>query len=424
MGNNRIQLHRHKLGELIDVTRGMSLPGSNYATYGELIRLTLGNFDYSGNGFKENTSKDNIYYSGAVPDEYIMKEGDIITPLTEQTPGLLGTTARIPVSGKYIQSQDVALITCKPGKIDPLFCYYLVSSSIVKQQLAAGSQQTKIRHTSPDKIKECVVYIPEDLAVQHKIGDFLTAIDDKISLNRKANAELEALAKQIYDYWFVQFDFPDANGRPYKSSGGKMVYDKELKRMIPEDWKKATLLDIANYTNGLACQNHRPKEGEQHLPVIKIKEMRDGFTPETEEVSVNIPESVKVYNGDILFSWSASLEVIQWAFGEGGLNQHIFKVTGKEGFPKNFYYFQILNYVEVFRKIAEARKTTMGHITQDHLKQSRIAIPSEKSILERFDDYLKPVMDNQVKLIEEISSLKGTRDFLLPLLLNEQVSIA
>ncbi len=353
-----------------------------------------------------------------------MKEGDIITPLTEQTPGLLGTTARIPVSGKYIQSQDVALITCKPGKIDPLFCYYLVSSSIVKQQLAAGSQQTKIRHTSPDKIKECVVYIPEDLAVQHKIGDFLTAIDDKISLNRKANAELEALAKQIYDYWFVQFDFPDANGRPYKSSGGKMVFDKELKRMIPEGWKKATLLDIANYTNGLACQNHRPKEGEQHLPVINIKEIRDGFTPETEEVSVSIPESVKVYNGDILFSWSASLEVIQWAFGEGGLNQHIFKVTGKEGFPKGFYYFQILNYVEVFRKIAEARKTTMGHITQDHLKQSRIAIPSEKSILERFDDYLKPVMDNQVKLIEEISSLKDTRDFLLPLLLNGQVSIA
>jgi type I restriction enzyme S subunit len=152
--------------------------------------------------------------------------------------------------------------------------------------------------------------------------------------------------------------------------------------------------------------------------------MRDGFTPETEEVSVSIPESVKVYNGDILFSWSASLEVIQWAFGEGGLNQHIFKVTGKEGFPKGFYYFQILNYVEVFRKIAEARKTTMGHITQDHLKQSRIAIPSEKSILERFDDYLKPVMDNQVKLIEEISSLKDTRDFLLPLLLNGQVSIA
>lgn len=424
MANQRIPLTRHTLGELLDVTRGMSLPGSNYATSGELIRLTLGNFDYSGNGFKENTSKENIYYSGKVPDEYIMKAGDIITPLTEQTPGLLGTTARIPVSGKYIQSQDIALITCKPGKLDPLYCYYLVSSSIVKQQLAAGSQQTKIRHTSPDKIKACVVYIPEDLTIQHSIGEFLTVIDDKIALNRKANAELEALAKQIYDYWFVQFDFPDANGRPYKSSGGKMVYNKDLKRNVPEGWKKASLLDIANYTNGLACQNHRPKAGEPQLPVIKIKEMRDGYTPETEVVSANIPESVRVNNGDILFSWSASLEVMQWAYGTGGLNQHIFKVTGKDGFPKGFYYFQILNYVDVFRKIAEARKTTMGHITQDHLKQSMIAIPSNKSILNKFETLLTPLMDQQVKLTEEISSLKKTRDFLLPLLMNGQVSIA
>lgn len=232
------------------------------------------------------------------------------------------------------------------------------------------------------------------------------------------------LRMEIYDYWFVQFDFPDENGRPYKSSGGKMAFDKELKRIVPEGWTKASLLDIANYTNGLACQNHRPKGGEGHLPVIKIKEMRDGFTSECELVSKNIPDSVHVHNGDILFSWSASLEVMLWAFGEGGLNQHIFKVTGKDGFPKSFYYFQILNYVEVFRKIAEARKTTMGHITQDHLKQSKIVVPVDKSILKRFDDYVKPLMDQQVKLNEEVSSLKHTRDFLLPLLMNGQVSIA
>ena len=424
MSNQRIQLHKHTLGELLDVTRGMSLPGTNYATSGEFIRLTLGNFDYSDNGFKDNTSKDNIYYSGAVPEEFIMNEGDIITPLTEQTPGLLGTTARIPISGKYIQSQDIALITCKPGKLDPLYCYYLVSSSIVKQQLAAGSQQTKIRHTSPDKIKACVVYIPEVLTVQHSIGEFLTAIDDKIALNRKANVELEALAKQIYDYWFVQFDFPDANGHPYKSSGNEMVFNRELKREIPADWEKATLLDIANYTNGLACQNHRPQRGEPQLPVIKIKEMRDGYTSDTEAVSASIPESIKVHNGDILFSWSASLEVMQWAFGEGGLNQHIFKVTGKDGFPKSFYYFQILNYVDVFRKIAEARKTTMGHITQDHLRQSKIAIPKDKTILDKFESYVKPLMDQQVKNIEQISSLLSLREYMLPLLMNGQVSIS
>lgn len=86
------------------------------------------------------------------------------------------------------------------------------------------------------------------------------------------------------------------------------------------------------------------------------------ISADTEEVTPNIPESVKVYNGDVLFSWSASLEVMLWAYGLGGLNQHIFKVTSANEFPKSFYYFQLLDYVDIFKKMAEARKTTMGHI--------------------------------------------------------------
>ena len=175
-------LTKYKLRELIDVTRGMSLPGEYYSETGELIRLTMGNFNYTGGGFKENTSKTDIYYTGPVRDEYILKKGDIITPLTEQAIGLLGTTAMIPESDKYIQSQDVALITCKEDKLDHLFCYYLISSDIVKKQLSAAAQQTKIRHTSPDKIMDCTVWIPE-MSVQKRIGKTLYDIDQKISLN-------------------------------------------------------------------------------------------------------------------------------------------------------------------------------------------------------------------------------------------------
>ena len=184
-----MELTKYKLRDLVDVTRRMSLSGQFYAEEEGLIRLTLGNFKMNGGGFKENTSKADLYFTGTVKDEFILKKGDIITPLTEQSLGLLGTTARIPESGKYIQSQDVALVRCKEKRIDPNFCYYLISSSLVRQQLSAAAQQTKIRHTSPDKIMDCTVWIP-DFENQMKIGRILTDIDRKITLNRQINDNL------------------------------------------------------------------------------------------------------------------------------------------------------------------------------------------------------------------------------------------
>lgn len=142
------ELTRYKLGDLIEVTRGQSLAGEYYAEEGEYIRLTLANFDYQNGGFKEDKQKSDLFYTGPVREECVLNEGDIITPLTEQALGLLGSTARIPKSGIYVQSGDVALIKCNEELIDPSFCYYLLPSAQVKKQLAAGSQQTKIRHTS------------------------------------------------------------------------------------------------------------------------------------------------------------------------------------------------------------------------------------------------------------------------------------
>ena len=259
--------------------------------------------------------------------------------------------------------------------------------------------------------------------IQDNIARVILNIDHKIALNRAINQNLEAFAKQLYDYWFVQFDFPNEEDKPYKSSGGAMAWNEALKRNIPKGWHCGNLFEIAKFTNGLACQKFRPKAGETPLPVIKIREMRDGFTADTEEVTPNIPDSVKVFNGDILFSWSASLEVMLWAFGEGGLNQHIFKVTSANGFPKSFYYYQLLDYVDVFKKMAEARKTTMGHITQDHLQQSTIAIPDDKKIADEFEKRISPIFEQMVKLQEEILALTKLRNELLPLLMNGQVSL-
>jgi type I restriction enzyme S subunit len=229
------------------------------------------------------------------------------------------------------------------------------------------------------------------------------------------------LAKTLYDYWFVQFDFPDFNGKPYKTSGGKMVWNEELKRKIPLDWEVKTLLDIAIFTNGLACQKFRPNENEEFYRVIKIREMGNGFSENSEFVSLNIPEKVVVYNGDILFSWSATLDVKIWTGGPGGLNQHIFKVTSKN-YPKSYYYFELLNYLQHFKMMAELRKTTMGHITQDHLRESRITIPP-KGLINELDKVLNPILEKKVKLDIENQRLALLRDWLLPMLMNGQVKV-
>ena len=240
-----MELKKYKLGEILDVTRGASLSGEFYAAKGEYVRLTCGNFDYQNNCFKENKAKDNLYYIGDFKPDFLLKEGDIITPLTEQAIGLLGSTAIIPESGKYIQSQDVAKIVCKEHLLDKDFAFYLISSNLVKQQLSAAAQQTKIRHTSPDKIKDCIVWIPE-LEEQKRIGKLLRTIDLKIELNRQLNQNLEAVIADVMDYKFLS----NAETLPKRFIGD--IASIKAGGDCPQEWSKYKTKDcqIPIYSNG------------------------------------------------------------------------------------------------------------------------------------------------------------------------------
>ena len=317
-------------------------------------------------------------------------------------------------------SSDVLVFRAKEGH-SPSFLYAVLLQDSFFDYVMQGAKGSKMPRGDKEQILR--YEMPTLSCSEESIGTFFLNLDQKIRLNEQINQNLEAMAKQLYDYWFVQFDFPNEEGKPYKSSGGEMLWNDKLKRNIPVGWHCGNLFEIAVFTNGLACQKFRPKDDEVPLPVIKIREMHDGISVDTGEVTSNIPESVKVYNGDVLFSWSASLEVMLWAYGLGGLNQHIFKVTSANDFPKSFYYFQLLDYVDVFKKMAEARKTTMGHITQDHLQQSTIAIPDNKDVADKFEKLISPIFKQIVKLQEEISNLIKQRDELLPLLMNGQITI-
>ncbi|MGO4710528.1 restriction endonuclease subunit S, partial [Chryseobacterium sp. 2TAF14] len=236
----------------------------------------------------------------------------------------------------------------------------------------------------------------------------------------KINDNLERMAKTLYDYWFVQFDFPDENGKPYKSSGGKMIWNETLKREIPEGWEVKSLYQTNEFINGLACQKYRPEnESVDYLSVIKIREMNDGISNNTEKVGMDIPSKYIINDGDVLFSWSATLDIKIWTEGRAALNQHIFKVISKK-YPRSFYYFEILNYLKHFKMMAELRKTTMGHITIEHLKSSYIAVPS-LNLINNLDNKLSIVLEKIISNKKQNQQLSQLCDWLLPMLMNGQV---
>lgn len=409
----------NKLGEYLTIKHGWAFKGEFFSEFGTQSILTPGNF-YEKGGFKHNDERER-YYTGEYPPEYLCKKGDLIVAMTEQAAGLLGSTAIVPEDNRYLHNQRVGLVFCDEKKLVPLYAYYLFMTNSVREQIARSSSGTKVKHTSPEKIYDVQVCLP-DTKVQTIVSDFLWHIDSKIEVNNRICSELEAMAKTLYDYWFVQFDFPDENGRPYRTSGGEMVWNEQLKREIPKGWKTGNLYDIANFFNGIACQRFRPREHEGGLPVIKIKEMHDGITTDTEFVTENIPEKNKIFDGDILFSWSATLEVMYWFGGNGGLNQHIFKVVPKGYFSNEYVYEQLSAYIINFVKMAEARKTTMGHITTDHLEQSRIVLPPEE-VIKCFSEAAQPIHRKIGQAKQENRELIKLRDWLLPMLMNGQVRV-
>ena len=417
-------MKKYKLGELIEVSRGASLKGDFYAASGKYIRLTCGNFDYRNNSFKENTSKDNLFYIGEFKAEFLLEKGDLITPITEQAIGLLGSTAWIPESGKYIQSQDIAKITCKEDLLDKKFAYYLISSNMVKQQLSAAAQQTKIRHTSPDKIKDCTVWLPS-LEKQKQIGQLLFDLDRKIELNRAINHNLEAMAKQLYDYWFVQFDFPDENGKPYKSSGGKMIWNEKLKREIPERWFCENICCIADIlSGGTPSKKEAIYWDNGTIPFFAPTDYSGNiFQISTEE---QITEKGLVHCASSLFEKGVIIITARGSIGKlvvvgtpMAMNQSCYALQSK---TEEFEYLYFLTRQLIESLKAKGSGSVFKSIIASDIENSWLCIGSNE-VVNAFCNKVKPIFESIKEKTLEIDVLTKQRDELLPLLMNGQIKV-
>ena len=430
-----VNLKKCLLGELVAVTRGASLSGNYYSTKGEYIRLTCGNFDYRNNCFKENTSKDNLFYTGVFKAEFLLEKGDIITPLTEQAIGLLGTTARIPESGKYIQSQDIALIKCKADRIDPTFCYYLISSRFVRDQLSAAAQQTKIRHTSPDKIKDCTVWIPE-LDDQKAIGRLLASLDEKIQLNKRINDNLEAMAKQLYDYWFVQFDFPNEEEKPYKSSGGAMVWNEELHMNIPYSWNTCLLNDYIGSNNTGDWGFDEPAEKRnmkvgciRGADIVKLNDLPTRYIKDsnTSKLLSVWDIVIEVSGGSPTQATGRSAFVTPGVLKRNGGNLtcsnfcHAF--TMKNYKASAYFFFMWRMFYDNNNMFNYEGKTSgiKNFMTDTFLANKWLDVPT--ALLDLFFERITVIYEQIDIKIEEINALTKQRDELLPLLMNGQASV-
>ena len=232
------------------------------------------------------------------------------------------------------------------------------------------------------------------------------------------NQNLEALAKQLYDYWFVQLDFPNEEGKPYKSCGGAMAYNEKLKRNIPEGWNDGIFSDIANITMGQSPDGSSYNEtGEGEI-----------FYQGSTDFGIRFP-SVRMYTtsptrfakqGDILMSVRAPVGAVNIANTDCCIGRGLSAINSKIGSITYIYY--VIHYLKVRFDSLNTAGTTFGSITKDELFNLPVVVPSNDAI-ERFEAICKPIFDKQMEIGFEIESLVKQRDELLPLLKNGQVSL-
>ena len=377
------------LGGLVDSARGISYgivqPGSYTENGTPIVRV---NNLQNGHIIAEDILK----VSPTIEEKYQrtrLRGGEVLLSLV----GSLGQTSVVPHELKgWNVARAVAVIPVLP-EISPEWVDFALRSPQLQHFIWTWATTTVQATLNLGDVIRLPIPIPpekERLAIIESLG----ALDDKIELNGRTNQTLESMAQAVFRQWFVEN--PKNN------------------------WEEKSLVEIADFLNGLALQKF-PSEGDNYLPVIKIAQLRTNDTRDADKASTGIPPEYIVEDGDILFSWSGSLEVVVWCGGKGALNQHLFKVTSKR-YPKWFYYCWTKHHLPEFQGIAADKATTMGHIQRHHLSESKVLVPSDRELHE-MDTVMSPILEKIICNEKESRTLASLRDSLLPKLMRGEVRV-
>jgi type I restriction enzyme S subunit len=310
-----------------------------------------------------------------------------------------GTVGKISIINendpKGIISQALLILRPDIRNVRPVYLKYFLTSELGQYHLLSASHGSVQPNIAERKI---VQQIPIDLPTveeQDKIIEILSSLDYKIDLLNRNNKTLEELGEALFRQWFIE--------------------------KVEDTWEEKSLIQLAEYLNGLALQKFPAENGKPSLPAIKIREMNQGITEATDRVSFNLPPKYIIDNGDILFSWSGSLDVIIWTGGKGALNQHLFKVSSNL-YPKWLIYYATRLFLPEFRDIANDKATTMGHIQRGHLTKAILKLPSIE-IINKYDEIISAPFNKIIQNQLQIQQLKTLRDTLLPKLMSGVVRV-
>ena len=419
-------MKQYKLKEVASLYAGYPFDGHLYDNEG--IRVVRGDNVTIGSLRWDIDKRWNLPFKEA--ETYSLRDGDIVIGMDGSRVGRNRAMVSVSDLPLYL-AQRVACVRNREMSYQK-YLYYAIFNSRFEQYINTIHTGTSIPHISLEQLGDFTFPMP-GLNAQIKIGDFLYLLDKKIALNTRMNAELEAIAKQLYDYWFVQFDFPDENGNPYKSSGGKMVYNPTLKREIPAGWEVNTINNIIEPIERGISYSSEDIKNQTGIPMVNLAcyskqgEYRPG---ELKVYSGNYKSENITYPYDMLIACTDMTQdadiigrpiLVTEEYKSYVYSMDLIKITSRD-IDKFYLYYSLRTpfyhkYIKPF-----ASGTNVKHLKVDGITNYSISIPPS-GLQFLFGDFIYNLKKREMKVINENKNLTHLRDSLLPMLMNGQVTV-
>lgn len=401
-----------KLSSLGTLRNGMNYDKSSAVCGCKIIGVA----DFGNRVFPDYDSLSEID-SSIVTKDNLLQNGDIVFVRSNGNKNLVGRTMFIhDIKDPVCYSGFCIAFRPNTDLVYPEYLFYVLRAPFCKKQYGY-SQQTNITNLSQGVLGDVDVPVP-DLDTQQKLAKILSEIDLKIISNTRICVELEAMAKTLYDYWFTQFDFPNAEGKPYCSSGGEMVWNDQLKRKIPKGWSAGQLSDIANITMGQSPSGDTYNENGSGT--IFYQGCTDfGTRFPVPRVYTSAPTRF-AKAGDILMSVRAPVGTLNIAMEDCCIGRGLAALNSKFGSQLHLLY-TLSGFKQLF-DVMDGNGTTFGSITKDTLFEMKVVIPRRDQI-KSFEEMVQPI-EQKIRVAEqENRELTKLRDWLLPMLMNGQATV-